>query len=361
MQLIAYIVDIYNGKVASEKNFFKFLLFVSFFPQVIQGPIPRYSQLSPQLTEGNRFDENGFVKGFMLIIWGFFLKLCIADKAAVIVNTVFDNSNRYVGWYVFIAGVLYSIQLYTDFLSCTTLAQGVAALFGIQIVDNFMHPYFATSIKDFWRRWHMSLSSWLRDYVYIPLGGNRKGVARKYINIMITFAVSGIWHGAGLKYLFWGLLHGLYQVIGDLTNPTRIKASKVLKIDKNSKEYQFLSQLITFFLVMIAWIIFRADSLRVGLRMIKSMVTDWNPWILTDNSLFALGLSWKEVAVLILSLMILITVSIMQERDIIIRDCIIKRPIVTRWIVYICAIIFITVFGTYGYGFDAQSFIYGGF
>lgn len=206
MQLISYSVDVYKEKIKPEKNFLKFLLFVSYFPQIIQGPIPRYAQLAHQLQEGHRFDERKFVKGFMLIIWGFFLKLCIADKAAVIVNTIFDNYMAYQGLYVLVAGVLYSFQLYTDFLACTSFTQGISGLFGIDIVDNFNHPYFSVSIKDFWRRWHISLSSWLRDYIYIPAGGNRKGKLRKYINILLTFAVSGIWHGSGYKFLFWGLL-----------------------------------------------------------------------------------------------------------------------------------------------------------
>ena len=156
----------------------KYALFISFFPQIIQGPIPRYEKLGNELFEGHTFNSQGFMNGIQLIIWGFFLKFMIADKASIIVNTVFNNFATYNGLYVWIAAILYSLQLYTDFLACVTLSQGISLLFGISIDDNFQRPYFATSVKDFWRRWHMSLSSWLRDYVYIPLGGNRKGTCR---------------------------------------------------------------------------------------------------------------------------------------------------------------------------------------
>ena len=361
MQLISYSVDVYKGIIKAERNFFRFLLFSSFFPQIIQGPIPRYSQLSDQLTEGHRFDEHKFVKGFMLILWGFFLKLCIADKAGIAVDTVFDNNAAYRGMYVLVAGILYSIQLYADFMSCTSLAQGVAGLFGINIIDNFMRPYFAVSIKDFWRRWHISLSSWLKDYIYIPLGGNRNGKVKKYINIFLTFAVSGIWHGAGFKFLFWGMMHGLYQIIGELVLPVRKAVCRVLHIEETGRLFVFIERMITFLLVMTAWIIFRADHLKTGLSMLGSIFTVRNPWILTNDSIFSLGLEWKEFILLIMCMMVLLAVSILQERGIKIREYILKRSLVVRWSIYIGAILFIMLFGTYGYGFEAQAFIYGGF
>ena len=175
LQLAAYLADIYKGKINAQTNPLKYGLFAAFFPQIIQGPIPRYKQLQKSLFNGNSFDPDNIMRGIQLVIWGFFLKYMIADKAAVIVNSVFDNHHAYAGVYVWVAAILYSIQLYADFLSCTTLSQGVAEMFGIHLVNNFSHPYFSASVKEFWRRWHMSLSFWLRDYVYIPLGGNKKG------------------------------------------------------------------------------------------------------------------------------------------------------------------------------------------
>ena len=361
MQIIAYLADIYSGKIKAQRNPFKYALFISFFPQIIQGPIPRYSQLSDQLLKGRRFDAEIFVKGFMLIIWGFFLKLCIADKAGIVVNRVFDSFPTYQGIYVIIAGVLYSIQLYADFLSCTSLAQGVSNLFGINLVDNFMHPYFAVSVKDFWRRWHISLSSWLRDYVYIPLGGNRKGTFRKHIHMLLTFAVSGIWHGNGYKYLFWGLLHGLYQVIGDCIKPVKEKVRATLKIRRDQIFSPTIHRTITYILVMLAWIIFRADCLKTGISMICSIVTVHNPWILTNDALYSLGLDWKEFHLLLFCIIVLLLVSAVQENGINIRDRVLEKNICVRWAIYIGVILFIVIFGTYGYGYDAQAFIYGGF
>ena len=361
MQLISYNVDVFKERIKAERSYFRFLLFASFFPQIVQGPIPRYSQLSDQLTEGHRFDERTFVKGFMLILWGFFLKLCIADKAGIVVDTVFDDHTAYRGMYVLVAGILYSIQLYADFMACTSLAQGIAALFGINITDNFMRPYFAVSVKDFWRRWHISLSSWLRDYIYIPLGGNRKGKVRKYINILITFVVSGIWHGAGIKFLFWGILHGFYQIMGDVLQPVKKAVCAAFHVEDSNVFFVFVERILTFLLVTAAWVIFRADSLGTGLSMLGSVFSVRNPWILTNDSLFLLGLEWKEFNLLLVCMAVLLAVSILQEKGIKIREYILERSLVIRWGIYIGAILFIMVFGTYGYGFEAQSFIYGGF
>ncbi|MBP3784353.1 MAG: MBOAT family protein [Butyrivibrio sp.] len=347
LQMVAYLVDIYKGKVTAQRNIFKFALFASFFPQIIQGPIPRYEALSGQLYEGNEFDFDEFVGGLQLILWGFFLKFMIADKAGVVVNTVFDDYASYAGGYVLFAGVLYSLQLYADFLACTTLAQGVSQMFGIRLSDNFERPYFATSIKDFWRRWHISLSSWLRDYVYIPLGGSRKGAFRKYLNVVITFAVSGLWHGDSVKFVFWGLLHAFYQIAERPLDKVKVPV--------------ILRRLGTFVLAMIGWIIFRADSLDSSFAMLKSMVTVWNPQIWTDGSLLELGLGGAEMVVLGVSLLALLVVSCMQERGVKVRDLVSSMNVAFRWVIYLLAIWAIWIFGTYGFGFNASDFIYGGF
>ena len=360
LQLISYIVDIYRGKIKPQKNILKYMLFASFFPQIIQGPIPRYEQLGKQLFEGHRFDEDEITKGIHLVIWGFFLKFMIADKAGVVVNTIFDNYKLYPGLYVVVGGILYSIQLYADFMACTTISQGVAQIFGIHLMDNFEHPYMAVSIKDFWRRWHISLSSWLRDYVYIPLGGNRKGKFMKYVNLLLTFFISGIWHGADYNYIVWGLLHGIYQIVGDLTAKIKGKVYDRLKMPEGIAVRRWIQRAGTFIWVTLAWIIFRADTLGHAVTMIRSIFTIRNPWILFNDSLFQLGLSWKEWCVLVLSVMLLIKVSMKQE-EVCIRDRILNQHIVVRWFIYVAAISVIWVFGTYGYGFDVKDFIYGGF
>lgn len=360
LQVAAYLADVYKGRIISQKNIAKYMLFVLFFPQILQGPIPRYGRLANQLYAGHSFDENRFVRSVQLIIWGFFLKLMIADKAAVIVNTVFGDYITYGGTFVLMAGILYSIELYTDFLACVTISQGVAGLFGIDLEDNFRQPYFALSTKDFWRRWHISLSNWLRDYIYIPLGGNQKGKIKKYTFLVITFVVSGIWHGAGYKFLFWGLLHAVYQIFGEVSGGIKEKIYRIIHLE-GTETQSLIKKIGTFFWVMAGWIIFRSDSLRDGFQMIHSMLFIHNPWVLFDNSLFELGLEWKECIVLLLAILILFAVSKLQERGKSVRDIIGKRHIVIRWGLYLMAIVCIMTFGTYGFGYDIQDFIYGGF
>lgn len=361
LQIIAYLADIYTGKAEAQKNILKYTLFVSFFPQLIQGPISRYNKLSHQLTNGNDFDPDNIGRGFRLILWGMFLKMMIADKAGIVVDTIFENSKAYRGAYSLIGGILYSIQLYADFHACTTLSQGAAYLFGIQLPDNFNHPYFSTSIKDFWRRWHMSLSFWLRDYIYIPLGGNRKGKARKYLNLIITFLVSGIWHGGTMKFVFWGLLHAAYQLIGGWTYKLRNRIWLRIGVSEDSKTRKAIQIISTFILVMFGGIIFRADHLREGVFMIRSIFTEFSPWVLTGTYLFHLGLDQNECFVLLVSILILFFGSRKQEQGMVIGDRIASIPIVWRYALYLLVIAVISIFGTYGFGFNAQDFIYGGF
>ena len=361
MQIIAYLTDVYRGDIAPQKNPAKYALFITFFPQLLQGPIPRYRQLGEQLFCGHLFDERKFTRGFYLIIWGFFLKLVIADKASVVVDTVFDNYPAYSGGYLWFASILYSIQLYADFLACTTLAQGVSFLFGIELAGNFKRPYFAVSVKDFWQRWHISLSSWLRDYVYIPLGGNRKGKGRKYLNLAVTFLASGIWHGAGLTYLLWGGIHGCCQIMGECLDGPKEKIYARLNIRPDGKGKRIIKQTGTFLIVSLAWVIFRAGTPGTGISMIVHMVSDFNPWIFFNDRIFTIGLAWKEMLVLLFAVLLLFVVEKKQEEGIRISECIGRQKLPVRWLVCMAGICAVMIFGTYGFGFEAQDFIYGGF
>ena len=360
LQMIAYLADVYQGKVSAQKDPFRYALFISFFPQIIQGPIPRYAQLADQLFVPHKLSERNIMKGFHLIVWGFFLKFMIADKAGIIVDTVFSKPEVYKGMYVFVAGCLYSIQLYTDFMSCVFLSRGAARFMGIDVIDNFAQPYLAVSIRDFWRRWHISLSAWLRDYIYIPLGGSRRGKLFKYVNLTLTFIVSGIWHGGSVKFIFWGLLHAFYQIAGEFTIKARDKGYALLRIEKNSYLWHIIKSAGTFLLVMPAWIIFRARDLGTGLRMILSMATVHNYWIFWNNTLYTLGLGWKEWSVLKHSIIVLLAVSCLRTKYSL-SDMIMKQHLIVRWTILIGAILLIMIYGTYGFGYDAKAFIYGGF
>lgn len=361
LQVISYLADIYRGRIAAQKNPAKFILFVMFFPQIVQGPIPRYERLADQLYAGHRFDERMVVGGFYRILWGFFLKLMIANVAARFVDFVYESYQVYVGCYVLVAGILYSIQLYADFAACISISKGVANLFGVELADNFRHPYLAVSVKDFWHRWHISLSEWLKDYIYIPLGGSRKGRVRTYINLALTFLVSGVWHGAGLRFLVWGMMHAVYQITGDLTRNIQRKAAKLLGLEESVGLTLWIRRGWTFLCVMAAWVLFRAESLRKGLQMLWSMFRVRNLWIFTNDSLFTMGLEWKEWVVLGVSVLVLFVVSIKQEQGVSFSELIFRQPVFVRWIVYLAAIFGIMTFGVYGQGYDAQAFIYGGF
>ncbi|MCR5100171.1 MAG: MBOAT family protein [Butyrivibrio sp.] len=371
LQMISYLADIKNGVIEPQKNIFKYVLFMTFFPQIIQGPIPRYDRLKRQLYDGNQFDEKGVLKGIQLIMWGCFLKFMIADKSAIVVDNIFANYTQYNGGYIFHAGILYSIQLYTDFLGCVTISQGVARLFGIELDDNFSRPYFAQSIGEFWRRWHISLSTWFRDYIYIPLGGSRKGKIRRYINTLIVFLCSGLWHGGGFKFIVWGLMHGLYIVFGDITYNIREKIYDYLFQGRNSEGREMsdaakriFKSIVTSFLAMLAWIVFRADSLSVAFHMIGTIFKSFSPWIYFNDGIYKLGLDEKQTHILVFSIIILFIVSLYQERrnkkDVIL-DMIVQQSILVKWAIYICVICIIWIFGSYGFGFETKDFIYGGF
>ena len=360
LQVIAYCVDVYQGKTEAQKNFFKYLLFVSFFPQILQGPIPRYNQLKGQLFEGQAFDYRKFKFGFQLILWGLFLKMVIADRAAIFVNNVFPEYHLYEGTILAAAAVLYSIQLYTDFLGCVCIAMGAAEVYGIKLQTNFERPYLAVSVKDFWRRWHISLSSWLRDYVYIPLGGNRKGKLRRYVNLMLTFLVSGIWHGSGLQYIFWGLMQGGYQIAGEVLMPLRKKVRGFLKIQGTETFFVLWQRFCTFVLITISWVIFRSSSLRAGISMLKRIATDWTPWVLFDGSIYKFGIEQKNFLAWILCVVLMAVIEGLQEKGNV-REDLEKQHLLVRWSIYLGAIAIIAVLGVYGPGYSATQFLYGQF
>ena len=361
-QAIGYCIDIYRGDIKAEKNPIKYALFVSFFPQLVAGPIERSKNLLSQLDEMGKkrlWSMDGIVSGFGMMLWGLFMKMVIADRISIFVDSIYDN--------LFMTGTVetaaaafgFSIQIYADFAGYSAIAIGAARVMGINLMENFNTPYFATGIADFWRRWHISLSSWFRDYVYIPLGGNRKGKARKYLNIMITFLVSGLWHGAAWSYVIWGGLHGVMQIIEDLIKPLRAKIEKFLKINTSTFGYWFGNVFITSLLTTFAWIFFRARSLKVALEFIRRLFTKWNPWALFDDSLCGYGLDPKETIILYAALLALLAVSVVRKKKgVDIGDCLLKQNLIFRWVIFIALIVAIVVFGEYGIDFDSNKFIY---
>lgn len=277
LSVIGYLIDVYRMKYAPSRNFLKFLLFVCYFPHILQGPIARYNQLSQQFEEYHAFDYNRVTMGLQLMVWGYIKKMIIADRAAIFVDSVYGQYQLADGMILLIASVLYSIQIYADFSGCVDIASGVSKVLGIDLICNFRQPYLAESINDFWKRWHISLSSWFRDYLYIPLGGNRKGIWRRWLNVLIVFVVSGFWHGVGINYIVWGLLHGIYQVIGYLLLPVRKKTAQILHFSEKTSAGRALHILATFLLVNFAWIYFRVSSIGDANIIIKNIITDFSP------------------------------------------------------------------------------------
>jgi D-alanyl-lipoteichoic acid acyltransferase DltB (MBOAT superfamily) len=297
-------------------------------------------------------------EGLLIMLWGYFLKLVIADRAAIIVDTVYGNYAEFGGAYILVASVLFAVQIYCDFAGYSTIAVGAAKILGFNLMENFNCPYFSSSIAEFWRRWHISLSSWFRDYLYIPLGGNRKGTVRKYINLMIVFLVSGLWHGAAATYVVWGLIHGVYQVIGGVTKPVRNKLNEIFDMKPESIGHKLVSMVITFILVDFAWIFFRADSINTAFDMIISMIHIGNVGSVLGGGIYELGVSALGFKVLLLSILILLFSDFMKYKGIKIRDVIINQELWCRWICYIGIIWFILVFGIWGGSYDASGFIY---
>lgn len=357
LKSVGYLVDVYRGDVKAEHNFCKLALFVSFFTQVISGPIERAGNMLPQFSYPVTVDFDRMRDGFLQILWGYFLKLVIADRLAIFVNTVYDAPANMDGSIVAIATLFYTFEIYCDFAGYSAIAIGVSRILGIDVMKNFDSPYMAKSIAEFWRRWHISLSTWLRDYVYIPLGGNRKGTARKYLNVLIVFAVSGIWHGSALTFLVWGILHAVYQIIGYITMPVRNKLVEIFKIDRNGLSHRTVKTIGTFLLVNLAWVFFRSASLEQALLVIKKSF-EFTPWIFTDGSLFKLGLSQGSFNVGIAGIALLITMDIISFNGVEIRDRIIEQAVWYRWIIMIAAILSILIFGIWGAGYNASSFIY---
>lgn len=277
-QTLSYVIDVYRGKIKAERHLGYYALFVTYFPQLVAGPIERPENLIPQLKAPRKFDKENFAVGLRIMLVGFFKKVVIADGVSLVVNAVYNNVGAANGLTVLIATVLFAVQIYCDFSGYTDIAIGVARMMGIKLSDNFRQPYLATSIKDFWRRWHISLTSWFTDYVYIPLGGNRCKLWRWAVNVMAVFLLSGLWHGAALTFVIWGGIHGVYQIVGRLKGVAvkKLESSGKLRLPKENTATVFIKRFITFALVCFAWIFFRGNSLSdCGVAIVK-LFTDWS-------------------------------------------------------------------------------------
>ncbi|GAA0077849.1 MBOAT family protein [Clostridium sp. CTA-5] len=355
-QALSYTIDVYRGDIKAEKNLGKYALFVSFFPQLVSGPIVKSKDLLHQFNEVHNFEYLRVKNALIQMLWGFFKKIFIADRLAIVVNTVFDSPSEYGASQIIIASIFFTFQIYCDFSSYSDIAIGAAKVMGFILPENFRQPYLSKSIKDFWRRWHITLSSWFKDYVYIPLGGNKKGTFRKYLNIMIVFLLSGLWHGASLTFIIWGVLHGIYEIVGGITRGIKDKIIRRYGIRKDFVSYQVLQVLTTFFLVSFAWIFFRANSFN-DIKIIFRNLFLHNESILQDGTLFNLIISRDEFIVAVIGIVIVIIIDILKEK-INLLEVLSHKKIIYRWGIYISIILIIIILGVYGSGYSEQQFIY---
>lgn len=305
-QTLSYVIDVYRGSIRAERHFGYYALFVSFFPQLVAGPIERPENLIPQLRKKHKWNQNDVIAGLRMMAIGFFKKMVVADLAAPYVDAVYNNPSAANGLSIVIATVLFTFQIYGDFAGYTDIAIGCSRIMGIRLKKNFNSPYISESIKEFWGRWHISLSTWFRDYVYIPLGGSRCSKIRHLRNIMIVFLTSGLWHGADWTFVLWGGLHGLYQWIGILTKNIKLKILKLMGISENSKFVHQVRRIITFILVSFAWMFFRANSSQDLGILFQSLVNKWS--IQKEyfiQSMQIMDMTWVGAAISVVSIAVM--------------------------------------------------------
>lgn len=338
-QAVGYMLDVYHGRVKAEKNLLDYILFVSFFPQVTSGPISTAEELMPQIKAAHKFDYEQGKQGLKWLLWGMFIKLVVADRIGMFVDTVYGNYIHYNGTACFTASIFYTIQIYADFAGYSLMAIGIAATLGFNLINNFKRPYFAISITDFWKRWHISLTRWLTRQVYIPMGGNRCSKARNYINIMVTFLVSGIWHGANWTFIFWGAMHGVLQVIE--------KALGWQKYEGHNGWVKAFRMLVTFLLVNFAWVFFRMPSIGDAFTVIGKMFT--NP------GLFDIRAGFGDVAGVVMAAIGLGVLVFKDVKDEFWRNKMhwFEKPVV-RWACYVALFCMIISIGV----LDSSQFIY---
>lgn len=383
-QSSGYLIDVYRGKVAADKNFFKYALFVSYFPQIIQGPIGRYHELARQLYQPHCFDYTRVKFGAQRVLLGYFKKMVVADRIAVVVNEVFANYalNGYEGFIVFFAVLLYGIQIYADFSAGMDIVLGVSEMLGIKLAENFRRPFLAKNVAEFWQRWHITLGAWMRDYLFYPLalskpfnkmskflrkqGGNYVAkVLPTCLASFIVFVLIGVWHGASWKYVFYGLYQATFVSTATLFEPLYAKLRKLFKVRPERFSWRCFQTLRTVFIITIGRYFSRADSFMVAVGMLGATLKSFNPWVFTDGTLYELGLDEKNFYLMIVLIVLLFAIDLLQERvhkqGTQLRQVIAEQGIVFRWLLYYGAIFGIIIFGMYGSGVSLGNFIYQGF
>ncbi|MDY6935890.1 MAG: MBOAT family O-acyltransferase [Spirochaetota bacterium] len=362
-QTLGYVIDVYRGNQKAERHLGIFSVYVMFFPQLVAGPIERSRNLLQQFYEKHSFDYKRVTDGLKLMAWGFFKKMVIADRIAVVVNEVYNNPGNYTGIHFIIATIFFTYQVYCDFSGYSDIAIGAAQVMGFRLMENFQRPYFAKSIQEYWRRWHISLTSWFRDYVYIPLGGNRVVRWRWYFNVYVVFLITGLWHGANWTFIIWGALHGLYSLFSIMTRNIRARATRFISIDRVPMIKKIWQVGATFSLVNFGFILFRSNSISdayyiithlfsgidklfyaimsFDYQMIKKLVivTDTNALGIKPSKLFL-----PEMFIAILAIIIMESVHLIQRKGSV-RYLLSQKSAFLRWSIYYLLLLSIIFFG----------------
>lgn len=359
---ISYLADVSRNKIKAEHNFLNYALFLSFFPKVIQGPIEKAGDMLPQFRYKNSFRPEVFREGFIGFVFGLFMKTVIADRLAVSVNYVFGDLSAHSGAEIIFAVILFAAQLYADFAGYSLIASGSASMLGFRLKRNFAQPYLSLSVSEFWRRWHISLNTFLKDYIYIPLGGNRCPKSRKYFNLMVTFIISGIWHGAAAGYIIWGALNGLYVVIESICSDITGKKSD----GENNTVKNILNRIRTIVLIVFSWLFFRAETPGNISIAFNRIFTDLKLGIFISDfiSIFKFpdyllaGQNLREYIILAVSLAVLTEIDILVNQKHLSAKLVAHGNRFIRWAILYALIFAVIIFGVYGYGYNASSFIY---
>ncbi len=359
-QSSTYLLDLKSGRAEPERDIINYSLFVAFFPTVVSGPILRAASFLPQIRTRREVSWERFEIFLFTFLWGAMLKLVLSDRLSGFVTHVFTSYYNYGGFIMFIHMIASMLQLYVDFAGYSYMAIAVAALFGFDIPDNFRQPWFATSVAGMWRRWHISMTSWFTDYLYIPLGGSRRGTVRKYLNTFIVFTVSGMWHGASWTFAFWGFVAAMYTTVGALTLPRRKRACEKLSIDRTTFGYKSLQRFIVLVLMSINVVPFSIGGLKATAVYFIRMISVWNPWVLFDGTFATLGMTATDWAVVLFFGAVMLSVSALREHGYSVRF-ILKQNGVFRAALALVMFFAIVVFGVYGAQYSSAAFVYAGF
>ena len=347
-QSLSYVIEVSRGHQRAERDFVTYATYVMFFPQLVAGPIERPQNLLHQFHEPQGFEHERVVSGLRRMAWGFFKKLVVADRLALFVNDVYGAPHQHNGLQLTIATVFFAYQIYCDFSGYSDIAIGSARVLGFTLMENFERPYQSTSISEFWRRWHISLSTWFRDYVYFPMGGSKVARSKWIRNILVTFGVSGLWHGAAWTYVIWGLLNGVYLVFGGMTKGLRNRCLGAMGLHETTLLRRFLMWLTTFVLIGITWILFRAKTFSDAWYILTHLHLEW-----ATGPLVTQNLGLKYFAVAFFSILLLETLQFMEGRWRLSRK-LISLPVLVRWPAYASTVLFVVLFGV----FQSAQFIY---